>query len=160
MDPNKQPGITLQTVFLREAGFSHRSDPLAGLPTEMASSHGKADIQIELLSSTDGHVAVGVRATDDPTDASGRYHFDVEMIAVLSPLVGSENMPLEDFALKNSAALLYPFVREAVANLTGRGRFGPVWLNPFNIAAALNPENQILDSGPPSLGSGGSQTES
>jgi preprotein translocase subunit SecB len=28
--------------------------------------------------------------------------------------------------------MLYPFLREAVANLTGRGRFGPVWLNPFN----------------------------
>jgi preprotein translocase subunit SecB len=34
-------------------------------------------------------------------------------------------------------AMLYPFIREVVANLTIRGRFGPVWLNPFNLRGAI-----------------------
>ena len=44
-------------------------------------------------------------------------------------------MPLRDFLAGPAVALLYPFVREAFANLTLRGRFGPVWLNPFNVRA-------------------------
>jgi hypothetical protein len=44
-------------------------------------------------------------------------------------------MPLDRYFTTSGAALLYPFVRQVVADLTWRGRFGPVWLNPMNVAA-------------------------
>jgi len=45
------------------------------------------------------------------------------------------NMPLDRYFTTSGAALLYPFVRQVVADLTSRGRFGPVWLNPMNVTA-------------------------
>jgi preprotein translocase subunit SecB len=51
---------------------------------------------------------------------------------------GQENMALKEFFTTGSAhAVLFPFVREAVANITMRGRFGPVWLNPVNFGALV-----------------------
>jgi preprotein translocase subunit SecB len=137
MDPTKQPGIRLQTVFLKEATFRHRSEPLAGMPVEMQSDSGSAQLEISVLAGSKDDMAISVLATDDPDVTNSRYEFRVEMVAIFETEKGKENMPIQDFALRNGAALLYPFVRETVANLTSRGRFGPLWLNPFNISAVV-----------------------
>lgn len=59
------------------------------------------------------------------------------MTALIEVKPGEANMPLEKYATISGVSLLYPFLREAVANLTQRGRFGPVWLSPLNVAAAV-----------------------
>jgi preprotein translocase subunit SecB len=41
-------------------------------------------------------------------------------------------MPIADYMASGGGPTLFPFLRECVANLTGRGRFGPLWLRPIN----------------------------
>lgn len=73
--------------------------------------------------------------TDNETKP--HYEFEVIVAATISVEDGAENMSIEEYVRGGAGrALLYPFAREAVANLTGRGRFGPLWLHPFNFMAA------------------------
>ncbi len=88
-------------------------------------------------------------------DANPHYEFDVIVAATISVEDGAENMSIEEYALGGSGrALLYPFAREAVANLTGRGRFGPLWLHPFNFIALGEP-SQVTDTPTPAIAEGG-----
>lgn len=73
--------------------------------------------------------------TDNETKP--HYEFEVIVAATISVEDGAENMSIEEYVRGGAGrALLYPFAREAVANLTGRGRFGHLWLHPFNFVAA------------------------
>lgn len=78
-------------------------------------------------------MAVTLSVASDPEDQSSRYDFEVRMVGIFEPISGAANMALADFMVVNGGAILYPFAREAVANLTSRGHYGPIWLNPFNI---------------------------
>ena len=60
------------------------------------------------------------------------------MSALVEQIGGHENFELEAYLKSNGWALLFPFVREALANLTGRGRFGPIWMNPVNVLALVS----------------------
>lgn len=63
------------------------------------------------------------------------YSFHVEIVVQLSAIEGDENFPIQDFLLSPaSISLAYPFLRQAVADITLKGRFGPVWMNVVNPA--------------------------
>lgn len=134
-DPNKGPGIGVGQVFLEAASFSHRSDFLS-LPVKTKPDIGDVAVEVQVGMSADekaGLVRIRV-ATKDEGDPV--YRVSIQMAASFQQNPGEENMPLPDFLNGPAIAFLYPFVREAFANLTGRGRFGPVWLNPFNVQQA------------------------
>ena len=69
--------------------------------------------------------------------ADGHYKFEITVVALVGVKPGGSNMSVTEYAQASAAALLYPFARELVANITGRGRFGPLWLLPFNFVAAV-----------------------
>lgn len=135
MDESKQPGIQIAQIFLERATFSHRDDALALPPT--------TPFQPEVVVNLQGGVspdekAAFVRITvhTKPEDRP-LYNFTVAMVALVQAVAGQENLSLREYVEGGAPAMLYPFVREAVASLTWRGRFGPVWLAPFNIGAAM-----------------------
>lgn len=140
MDPLQQPGIRLVTVFLADATFRHREDALmTANPPKADAASGTAQIEVEVRDVKEKSAMVVIlRVSSDPEDATSRYDFDVRVVGVFEPMLGVPNMEINHFAVANGGGLLYPFAREAVANLTGRGRFGPVWLNPFNIHAIVS----------------------
>ena len=142
VDKSQPPGIRLERVFLRSAQFAHRSNPLEPLPEALRSPAGLLDIEIEIMGDEEGRVTIILRASNEPNDTHARYDFTAEMVGIFEPIVGEENMPTQEYAAKNGVALLFPFLRETVANLTSRGRFGPLWLNPANIQALLAPADQ------------------
>ena len=77
------------------------------------------------------------------------YRIDIVMQGIIEPIEGEENYPLAEYARTAGAALLFPFLREAVASITGRGRVGPLWLKPFNVQlAALDPDSMNVDMPP------------
>lgn len=98
------------------------------------------DIQFQIreLTRTDGAKASAVSVkVETPSEQEHPYLFSVEMIAIISPETGNENMAPADYTKMAGATLLFPFVREAVANLTTRGRYGPIWIKPFNVALQI-----------------------
>jgi len=79
--------------------------------------------------------ALTLRLSTDPGDTKSHYRLIVELVATVSAVEGEENLPPTEYLKTAGPAALYPFLREVVANLTMRGRFGPVWLKPFNFHA-------------------------
>ena len=136
MDRTKQPGIEIGQVVVERAVFEHRDDYLT-LP---ANTKVEAlPLQLRVQYGTDPTKQHGAIKVEINTDRSQRpiYVVEVVIVGLVRVLEGSANMPIEQYATVNGAALLLPFARELVANLTSRGRFGPVWLQPINLAAGL-----------------------
>jgi preprotein translocase subunit SecB len=131
VDRSKQPGLRIGQIFLSVAHFEHRDDALALPPTTKV----EADVEITSTSAgtedeKKGMITLGIRTLDDKNPL---YRFHVEMTALIEVDPEAPNLSVREYATKHGPAMLFPFLREVVANLTGRGRFGALWLNPFNL---------------------------
>lgn len=136
MDPTKAPGIRLAQIFLEEVHFSHRADFLS-LPVATPPQPGALNFAFQTGFTEDKRRAIlRVRATTEG-EAKPIYQLDVTMTALVEVDVQSPNMPLEQYVTTAGVPLLMPFVRQVIANLTGQGRFGSVWIQPLNVRAAL-----------------------
>lgn len=137
VDPARQPGLRIAQVYLAHANFSYRDEPLtlptpvAGLPVQM-----DVDVEVHQLASEQGPAAgVRVRVRSKP-DSPHPYVFDVAMGAIVHADIAEANYDPEQYVTTAGVTLLFPFLREAVANLTMRGRFGAIWIPPFNVKLA------------------------
>ncbi|HET8835587.1 MAG TPA: protein-export chaperone SecB [Gemmatimonadales bacterium] len=136
-DERKQPGIRVSQIYLESATFRHRSDHLS-LSPRTPPEVGPIGFEVETGVSEDKTRALVRVRVMTPPDSTALYAFDLTMIALLRTR-DEPNMPLEQYVSVHGTTLLFPFIREAVANLTTRGRFGPIWIAPFNVKAALEP---------------------
>jgi len=136
MDRAKPPGIQVAQIFLEQVHFSHREDFLS-LPLGTQALVGNLNIQLESGISQDSKTGlVRVQVWTIPENKP-IYNFRVSMTALLAVDQSAPNMPLTTYLSGPAATLLYPFVRQVVADLTWRGRFGPVWLSPTNLLAPV-----------------------
>jgi preprotein translocase subunit SecB len=136
-DAGNKPAFQLGQVFLQRCAFQHRREPLA-LPPDTKLEPQEINIQLGFANLNNGEAArVMVLVTTNPEDGDEKalYDFMVEMVAIVHN-IDHEAFPDRQLA-EVVAAMIYPFAREAVANLTTRGRFGPVWLNPINIRTVM-----------------------
>jgi preprotein translocase subunit SecB len=131
MDLAKQPSLRINQIFLLQSHFAHREDVLT-LPHNYQVGELNLDVEVKVGTNPQnsaGIVTVTVKTRDEDKPA---YLFAVEMAAVVER-EGDGNLPPNEYLRTNGAATLYPFVRELVASLTWRGRFGPIWLKPINV---------------------------
>jgi preprotein translocase subunit SecB len=131
-------GVRFSQVFLLRASFRHRSDVL-NLPPSTPLSEQKINVTIDLLTAGDSDAAgITVTVKTEEEDSEALYQFEVAMTAlVASDLASVERVPPVEYLARSGVHALFPFVREAVANITMRGRFGPVWLKPFSAQLAV-----------------------
>jgi preprotein translocase subunit SecB len=131
MDKTKQPGLQFSQIILLGAKFEHRPD-VFGVPPATQVEGMTLNIEAKVAGKPgDPHAILSVRAFtgDDP---GLLYRFDVEVAALVSQVPGEENLDPFEYAQNMGPAALYPFIREAVASITMKGRFGAVWLKPYN----------------------------
>lgn len=131
-DPTQQPGIRIDQLILERASFEHSADFLSHPPSTQITLD-ELEISLEGGTSPDGNhglIRMHVRTNQK---SPAYYVFDVTMTALLSIDAAHPNMQLPEYFATSGAALLYPFMRETVASITGRGRFGPLWLRPLNL---------------------------
>src|SRR5688572_27537920 len=120
MDETKQPGLKIHHVFLVKVHFEHREDFLALPPSEQVQvevkvqSGGQVDAE-----GTAGLFAMMVRSNDDLNPI---YRFRVEMACLVGTEEGAPNLPVREYLEKMAPTMMMPFLREAVANITSRGR--------------------------------------
>lgn len=124
-------GLGNVQVILESCEFRHKQDLFSGVsgsPTKPVRAH----IGVELIGSEDGKgAAVRLRVICD--DAEAPYFYSVAYL-VFYQLKSIPKGEEERLAI-TGATMAMPFVRELVANLSSRGRFGPTWVSPFNFAA-------------------------
>ncbi len=134
-DPSKQPGVKIAQILLERATFRHRDDYLIVAAPSPDAIVGTINVQVDGGLSEDQKTGlVRIRVQTIPENRPF-YELDVAMIALVTVDEAAPNMPLDRYFTNSGTALLYPFVRQVVADLTWRGRFGPVWLNPMNVTA-------------------------
>lgn len=135
MDESRQPGLQIAQVFLSQAHFEHRPDALSFPPTTPVEI--KYSVEAKVAVATEGNaglITVTIKTIDEPV---ALYIFHVELTALVEREANAENMSVEEYLTKTGTAMMFPFLREAVANITGRGRFGAVLLKPLNVAALI-----------------------
>jgi len=131
MDETKQPGLSIGQIFLSRVHFEHHPDFLS-MPPDSGAGKDQAQVKVQAriaLNEDESSGAIAITLTSDSEDAL--YRYEIEMMGLVSRDPDT-NMPVRDFLLNSGPTVLYPFLREAVANITLRGRFGPIWLKPFN----------------------------
>ncbi len=142
MDPTKEPGIHIGQILVLRSNFAHRADVLALAPTMAV----ELPIQIEAkVGGKEGDPAalISLRAYTPPDQLELLYSFDVEMVALVGRIEGKENLDPHTYATEIGPTMLFPFLREAVAAITGKGRFGAVWLKPMNLSLLEKEEAEV-----------------
>lgn len=139
--------IGLGGMILLDASFRHTIDPL--------SSHGKrvnppaeAPMEVGLLKGEQPNTyAVTLRVGLEAADAL--YAVSVGYAVILTVDLEDEAPPtdLDNRVMVTGATMALPFVRELIANMTGRGRFGTTWVNPTNFSN-LFPKPQNAETTP------------
>jgi len=126
-------------MFLKSGQFAHVENFL-DLPPETKPG-GNIEIGINCAIRNDGKAARITMVAKSIDTASEPYTFEVVVVAQVSEIEGQQSLAIKDFInAPPVVSLVFPFLRQAVGDLTLRGRFGPVWLN------LINP--QLLVSGP------------
>jgi preprotein translocase subunit SecB len=142
MDPSKPPGLAIAQIFTERLAFSHRDDHMT-LPSTTAPVIGDLNIRLTTGESVDGEAGlVRIELQTDPA-IKPIYNVELALVGIVQRIKGEENMTIQEF-LKSGAAvsLVWPSLRETLANITQRGRFGAVWLNAINpttMASQLTP---------------------
>ncbi len=123
MDKNKQPGIRFVQVFLSELKYNLPQDP----PDKF-----KYNIEFKDTFKIDGKTLVSTLSIKLYKD------FELELTGIFETIEGKENLELEKFAKYNAPALLMPFAREIISNITSRTPLPYLLLPPINIIAIKN----------------------
>lgn len=147
MDQTKAPGIRIAQILLERAVFEHREDFLALPPNTPI---GAPDITLTTTAGQSPDNKRGIIKLRVQTKPEQRplYNVDVEMTALVEVEEGKENMSIEQYIRVSGPAMIYPFIRQVVADLTFKGRFGPMWLNPVNFIAAAKNLRSVLGEEP------------
>lgn len=133
----KQPAsLRIEELFLVSSSFSHRADFLTVDRRKPLDDH-EVDAAFQLLHGlAPSVIGVTVRVATKPGAASA-YIFHAEMMAIIRVDDGQESNPPHAQLLHAGVSMLFPFVREMIANVTMRGRFGAMWIKPINVQAAI-----------------------
>jgi len=138
-DPGKLPtsGYNFESIY-----SNHQSLLLVAkssdLPTESNLLFGW---DWRLLS--DSHFEVTVQFGIDPT-IDRTEEIRVTMCGRFTPVGDRQEVPLESFVQYHAPAILMPFIRDAVANLTSRGFFGSLLLPPINVQVLMEQRDPAM----------------
>lgn len=134
--PVARPTIQINQLLLERATFAH---PPGFLSLPALPIQAPRDIQISLqtqIDSANKQFLVRLQLAATSVSGSPSYDLDVSLIG----LFAISEFPATDITKQlavTGGTILFPFAREAIANLTSRGRFGPIWLQPVNLVAAV-----------------------
>src|SRR5687767_10083996 len=122
--------IGLNGIVLVDTNFSHVGDVI-GPPVTAIHPTTTVPMQVSMLKheSQSGAFAVKLRVNFE----SQLYSASVTYAVMLQvEFDGDAPADLEKRVMVTGATMAFPYCREMLSSLTGKGRFGPVWLNPTN----------------------------
>jgi preprotein translocase subunit SecB len=128
----QRAGIKFARVYLREVAFDARkAEPEAG------GDGGEIHVNIKVVTAENKSKAlveleVELRPKDDRALSKLKLVVEGEFV----PQDDASSDLLEEFALRQGPALVFPFAREMVANLTARAPGGVLLLPPVNLYPA------------------------
>ncbi|QXE18378.1 protein-export chaperone SecB [Clostridium sp. 001] len=130
MDKNKQPGIRFDDIILVKENFWRDYN----VPQD-----SKVDFQIGTGWNMNGNsysveLSSTLRLISDDKEV---LKLENTFVGAFSVIEGSENMDIEDYIRNNSAALMFPYIREHISTMTQKSGIKPILLPPINILALI-----------------------
>jgi preprotein translocase subunit SecB len=133
MDKTKQPGIRFDGIILSNINFNRKPDIPNGLEIKVNF------IAEKNIDDKNGTIKI---TTALKMEKNTELYADLEMEHVgLFSTDSTENMAMEEFLECNGPALMFPYIRECVTDITCKAGMNPVILPPMNIVAMLK-ENE------------------
>ena len=138
MDPTKEPGIVFRGVYLTKLQFSLKDKTPETLDCSLNLSISK-----EIQGRKEGGKTLFLRLAADPMAGVKEKPFEmqVEILGVFDAEPDS-NLPIETFGSEQGPALLVPYLRELISNITARTPLPPLILPPINVHALLSAKNE------------------
>lgn len=133
-------GLSISQIILSAVEFKHRSDALQ-LPAGTRQPTANVDVEINLHGDAESEAAALAIRVKSRSDEDPLYHLDITMLGIVESQGESVGLTPHSFLVQGGVSMLFPFVREVVANITMRGRFGPIWLNPINVRALVEADS-------------------
>jgi preprotein translocase subunit SecB len=139
VDTSREPGIRLSGIVVDRIRFDD---------VEVGNAPGR-NLQFEFsLSrklwtsppSLDVTIALRISAPEPST----KFALEIAMTGRFEPIEQTPNLALQEFAAVNGPAIVMPFVREAVANITARSRNGIVLLPAVNVVALAQKQPEVV----------------
>ncbi len=135
----KHAQLHLRRLFCDRALFAQEFVPI-DIDAPKPSEGYAVEITFELKPAGDSNhqfsVRVGLEVEPD-IDLNQPYRIEVAYVGDFEFEASLESEEMEGIARTNCAAILMPYVRQAVTDLSSRGTNGPLLLKPMNIAAML-----------------------
>jgi preprotein translocase subunit SecB len=145
VDETKPPGIKLSQIYLANAHFGHIENAISLSPTTPVPGIS-TQINVQIGMSEDEQKGFcSMTVGSDPEDKTLLYQFHIEMVLV-AEADPEPNLPLKEYLMRAGPPTLYPFIRETLASLSLKGRFGALWLPPTNFTGTA--EKMLADITP------------
>ncbi len=128
MDKTKQPGILFENVIIPEVKFKRKPEIIEPSKISISAYTSKKIEKNSLQYKIDFYINKGIKNPEVTFYCKIVGFFIAE---------NDSNMTLEDFAKLNAPALLYPYIRELLYNLTIRSGINPIILPPINLKAII-----------------------
>jgi len=135
VDTAKEPGIIFLGVVVERIRFD---DIPSGVSAPQDLQYQVGIQRRELQDPKAAEIILNMRVFGGADVA--KFNLEVSVSARFQPDESSANMPLSEFLKSQAPALVMPFVRELVANITFRSRRGLVLLPPINVLALVQRE--------------------
>ena len=132
--------IKLDGVFCRRAEFEQVTIPAGhlGPPPARLDDDLSLVLSVKWWEREDELVDVELGVKLNPEIEKQPYLVDVSIVGRFGFGDLPEGLSEDEFIRRNAAAILMPFAREVIGNLTMRGTFGPIWLPPVNVIGMLD----------------------
>lgn len=130
MDKTKEPGIKISQIYLARSLFGHIENAMA-MPPNTPVGLIPTDINVQIGVQDAEKVGFCSLTVKSNPESKSLYQFLVEMVLIVEES-GEPNMSLEDYVTRAGPPTLYPFIRETIASMSSKGRFGTLWLPPIN----------------------------
>lgn len=129
MDPNKQPGIIFENIILEELDFKRN-------PTLNDKKQNNISFSVGIgLSDDEENLSIKMECSINEKDDGSNFYIKCIMIGFFTQHEKNTNMKLTEFARFNGLAMMIPYIREAISNITVKAGLDPVILPPINVTA-------------------------
>lgn len=131
-------GVRLRGVALRHLSYEETAPIPAPADTLPGETELALDAEIALLDGNRAQLTYSLVVTPDPVRRPIKVTAKVSGLFEAAP--GISVRELVAFANDAGGRILFPYAREVVSAVTGRGIFGPVFLDPMALQPVVTPQ--------------------
>jgi preprotein translocase subunit SecB len=135
---SSESGFKIESLTLVDCKFS-RGPKISSNKSDVDLKH---DLQVDVSIKDNQVFVVEKFKIDQSNNDQFEFNIEVTMLGIFSK-VGEMSLSLEEFGYVNGAAIIFPYIREQVSNLSLKGGLGNIILPPANFVNLYNNKSSV-----------------